>query len=36
MITKFNIFINGAITWDFNKPSDESRYKEHLDRVMNI
>lgn len=29
------IFMREAITWDFNKPTDEQRYKKHLDKIMN-
>jgi hypothetical protein len=28
-------FVSEAITWDFNKPNDEQRYKKHIDEVMN-
>lgn len=39
MIIKFNNFVNErvseAITWEFNKPYHEQRYKEDLDAVMN-
>lgn len=27
--------LDEAISWDFNKPQDEQRYKKHLDAVMN-